>query len=597
MEEDKKHIETRMLFQAALADLEVPPSPEVWAKVEAGLDRGKKKPAGWWWLGIGLLLLLSGSVLYYFQPALFSQSKPSASTSVPSSHSKINPKTGLQSNTLPADSALHIASAQTARAGTGDSPTMSKEKEKAENTGTAYVSSGTETHAVSDSDHVTSITPRKVKSSDPASLVSSASPDKQQVTSRHTSDSSMRQSIQPVNTQPKPSGSFKPQPLDPSSGSAVGESKSIPPDAAKQKTAAIASKENASKAPKKDSTMSTPALVSPIPAKTIADVKPALNNKSVAGMDSVQKKAVDAEVKSVATGSTETKTSSPSASKSKDSLTVVKPLLLSDSVATKKTADSLLTAAPKLGVKNDSAKATTGPLSGFSISGYFSPEFGKNMIQSNKSSFNIGKEIQNPRAAGGVRFGVSFRDKVEVSIACAYSQVNQESQHHAFYFPKTLSKPYVFNSSFGDMAVPAAAMLATFNQLAPVPMFKAQYQYSETLGLLNIPISATLHLNKGRLRTYVSAGINIQYALNQHGTLEVIKENETVREEYNSLDVRKLNYAAGIGLGMGYKISKHIGVFLEPNARLNLLNTTNSSSTVKSTAYFIGGAAGIKISL
>ncbi|HEV7230709.1 MAG TPA: outer membrane beta-barrel protein [Bacteroidia bacterium] len=598
-------METRKLFQEALADLEVQPSPQVWEKVEAALDRGKKKPAGWWWLGAGLLLLLlSGAALWYFLPVSPGLNRHPVSVALSKSDTT-NKAHANTSSTRAADTVINKApEPKTMTVATDSLITPSPVSEQAEITGAPSASFDRRTKTIFSNGVSEPVQNQRSISQAPsyhsASSQTGAPPSLNNPASGKPSDAShTANSSNPVSqkqlisTKQKfagDSGMKSQTSVVKESASNQGKNTARSPDAVNKP---LSPAKTGSTDPKKDSTSSS--LEKALASKAAEEMKATASQKNTAVADSTSKKLSDAGSKPSEQNLPELKASSTP--QSKDSLAgSIKPLK-NDSALIRKAADSLLAATPKLGPKTDSAKAQEASLPAFSISGYFSPEFGKNMIQNNKSNFNVGNENQNPRAAGGVRFGISFRDKVEVSIACAYSQVNQESNSQVFYFPKALSQPFVFNSSFGDMAVPAAAMLSTYSQLAPVTMFKAKYQYSETLGLLNLPISASIHLNKGRFRTYVSAGINIQYAFSQHATLEVIKENETVREEYSSLDVRKLNYAAALGLGAEYSISKHIGVFLEPNARLNLLSTTNNTATVKSSAYFTGCAAGIKVSL
>jgi hypothetical protein len=290
-----------------------------------------------------------------------------------------------------------------------------------------------------------------------------------------------------------------------------------------------------------------------------------------------------------------TYTSTSDLAKSQVAADSAKKVALQDSLFKKQKSDSLAGIQPIVSVMVPyEGKTIDSPaLYAFSIAGYGSPELYMNRIKSYSGPYDVKSEKTNPRLNTGARFGICFKDKLEVSLGCAYSQISQEFHPETLFFPKTISQPKVFNSSLGDMVVPVSTMLSSFNMLAPVPDFKCEYQYSQTVQFLNVPLTARFNFGKGRFKGYVNTGVNIQYAFSQHGTLELLKENETDRLDYNSLDVRKINYAVMLGGGLEFRMVKHLSVFLEPNARLNLLPVTNGT-TVQSSASYIGAAAGIK---
>ncbi|MFI5149074.1 MAG: outer membrane beta-barrel protein [Bacteroidia bacterium] len=219
-----------------------------------------------------------------------------------------------------------------------------------------------------------------------------------------------------------------------------------------------------------------------------------------------------------------------------------------------------------------------------------------NRIKSNSGSQAVNSETPNPRGNGGLKIGICMKDKLEVSIGCSYASFNQEFHAQTIYFPKTISQPFLFNSSLGDMAVAPATMLTSFSPLAPVAYFRFQYQYTQTLQLLNIPLSASYQFRRGKFAALVSGGINFQYLLSQHSVLELLKENEIDRLEYDNLDIRKLNVGVCFGLGASYRISDRITVYLQPSGRLNLLPAA-SHSVVQSSSLFIGLECGVRVGL
>ncbi|HXC04015.1 MAG TPA: outer membrane beta-barrel protein, partial [Bacteroidia bacterium] len=276
----------------------------------------------------------------------------------------------------------------------------------------------------------------------------------------------------------------------------------------------------------------------------------------------------------------------------------VSPVAGADSLKQKNGQDSVLhpnVSPPSKPIPADSAKPSpSDSRTSFFVSGYYSPELYRNSIHSNTGVQAVKNEMTNPRGSGGLHFGICFPDKLEVSMGCSLSMTNQELHSQPISFPKNITQPFVFNSSLGDMAVPASTMLSSFSPLAPVTNFRFNYQYSQNVQYVNIPLSIGYHVPRGRFTASVSAGINIQYLLSQHSTLELLKENERDVLTYDDLDIRKLNYGLCLGLGAEYSIRKRLSVYLSPSCRYNLLSVTNHSA-VQSSALFLGAEGGVRL--
>ncbi len=255
---------------------------------------------------------------------------------------------------------------------------------------------------------------------------------------------------------------------------------------------------------------------------------------------------------------------------------------------------------PSASITHDTSKPEKASPNFFSFSVYGSPELGKNAVSTNNTDFDIKSEKNNLQFAAGLRASFNLGSRVELSISAAYSQASINYQNtQGLYFDRYLSQPYVFSSSYGDMSVPAAIMKQGFSPLAPpsVTMFMMHgYQYSQTIQFLNIPINFRFNITTGKLKTYVAIGMNIQYALGEKAEVDLIKELEIDAIKYNSLNTTKLNYAPTAAIGAEYDFAKHVGVFLEPNARYNLMSSTTNGS-VKSNASFIGCALGLRVNL
>jgi len=253
---------------------------------------------------------------------------------------------------------------------------------------------------------------------------------------------------------------------------------------------------------------------------------------------------------------------------------------------------------PVITQTKDSIKPILPKISIFSISAFAGPEQAGQVIMQNNSAFNVGGETSKLHFIYGLRGSISINKKLEVSLAFSYSSVAVNFPSTQVYFSRYITQPFVFNSSYGDMSVPASTMLQGFSPLAPpaITSFKLNYQYAQTIQFMNVPVCIRLNLGKGKLKPYVTAGANIQYALTANSELDLLKENETDVLNYANINVRKLNIAPTASVGLEYDATRHIGFFLEPNARYNLL-PSSTGSTIKSGSFFVGCLGGLRLNL
>jgi hypothetical protein len=246
----------------------------------------------------------------------------------------------------------------------------------------------------------------------------------------------------------------------------------------------------------------------------------------------------------------------------------------------------------------DSAKPLLSKPSLFSISGFAGPEQEQHTILTNNSVFDVGGESSKLHFIYGLRASIRLNKKFEVSLAFSYSQsgINYTSSSY-LYFNRYLAQPYIFNSSYGDMSVPAATMLMGFSPLAPpsITMFHMNYQYAQTIQFMNVPVCIRFNLGTHKLKPYVTAGVNIQYMLSVKAEVDLLKEVETDVINYTNLNTRRINIAPTVSLGLDYSATKHISFFIEPNIRYNLLSSS-TSSTINSASYFIGCFGGLRVS-
>jgi hypothetical protein len=605
MEEKNNKITTDQLFRQSFAELEQTPSPSVWNKVEKELDQdGRKRPGAWWWFGIGLVLfcVCAGGWL------LWSQTDWQQNQVAKTEQKKESKKTEL-AKPIPASAAEKGTSTDIKKSGEGDHgkdgdalPIAEKENQgKEEQNSVASAGPG-----VTPSSRTGASTPASNSGSETTPGVTSANGKKNNenkaVSSGGNNSNGNHLPVSDVNTSPSKT-------KQPGAKQATTHSETSSQE--------VSAKTNQPEVKQIPSSASTPAI-----SQTASAKKNQQDNKQTPGGLKGTEAAVTAtgnkEQTETGNGNQEKKAeikkddgsvAGKDISPVKDPSVASSPEKSNAGKDAKTAADSIQIAKTKdsLAVKNtppvappaqpDSLKEArkVGALL-ICLSGYGSPELYKNMIQSNSGPFLVKSEKSNPRVFGGLRISLCFPDKLEVSIGCAYSEINQEFQHQPVSFPKSISQPFVFNSSLGDMSVPASTMLSSYSMLAPVTQFHFNYQYSQTVQYLNVPVLARYNMTFGRFTNYISLGVNFQYLTSQHSTLELLKENETDRLEYNDLDIRKLNIGAMFNLGSDFRINKRFSVFLEPNMRYNLEPVTNHT-VVQSSALYIGGACGVRIKL
>ncbi len=250
--------------------------------------------------------------------------------------------------------------------------------------------------------------------------------------------------------------------------------------------------------------------------------------------------------------------------------------------------------------KKDSAIKQNNKLRRFSVSVYGSPEIGENNVTSTNAQFNIQDAKSTVRISAGAKLNIKLSDHFELNIGLSYSQYKQSNKSDSAWLLKDDTLPYVFATSLGNMSIPDSTMIPTgiiFFQ--PRSTFGVSYKYTETVSFINMPINAKYTFGNGKLRPYITAGLNLQYVLSENASLEVIRfysSSQIIDKHftYNSLDITRFNFGPSAGAGLEYILTDRFDIYLEPNARLNMLHFSGSAN---STNYFIGCQAGVRIGL
>lgn len=554
------------LFHDALAEWEAQPSPAIWDKVEAVLEEeDKRRPAIWWWV-MGVLLLLMGSVsAWYFWPR----------QQLPREYFFQGPST---ENTLPPTNDSSFAINYRQHSSIPDSVKQDLQKQADSINSSTVIATINKNTAV------------------PQKLVANTNTSSASLTPVHNTPVGITTSTNTTHPKIIPNNSVatntKSNPLKKDSASTPSRKKTEQPIVA---SIAKPVHSESTAQPSKNTRPETDSIKKPQQSQVIQAVS---TNTTIPSVNTEPKKT------SVKDSVPVTQTANP-VTKKNDSAKVT-----TQTAANKpeqKKVDSLKTDSIAKAAKKDStniAKTGTQPKDSvhplmpphlFSIAIYYAPEIARNDATVNNTMFNIQNTKTNLRYSIGTKFGLSFGTKFELNIGLAYSQYSQSLGPDTVSFSKNITQPFIFNSSLGDMSVPAATMMAGYAPPPWVSRVHYNYQYSQSIQFINIPINARMNFGIGKLKPYATAGINIQYALSTSATLDLLKEaGVTDVLTYSNLNVTKLNIGTSIGIGLEYSITKHLSVFIEPDARLNLLSL---SSSTKSTNYFAGCQGGIKIGL
>lgn len=249
--------------------------------------------------------------------------------------------------------------------------------------------------------------------------------------------------------------------------------------------------------------------------------------------------------------------------------------------------------------KNDSVKKNqTSPRC--SISLYGTPEISQNKVTSTDPNFNIQGAKTNTRFSAGAKFNLKLGKHFELNIGLVYSQYSQSNKLDSAILIKNDTVPYQFVTSMGSMSIPDSSMRPTGTIVFSFfKTFQVYYKYTENVQFINIPINARYSFGKGKFRPYVAAGLNLQYVLAANAYLEVIRDYSTTQIidkhfTYNSLDVTRFNFGPSADAGLEYRLTDRLDVYVEPNARLNILNLSGSANSLN---YFLSCQAGIRIGL
>lgn len=558
-DEDKHNEEMDKLFQGAFAQWEPKPEPAAWDKMEARLNRRRRKRVG---ILISSILLLGIVGTWYFWP-----------------NSRLN-KENIVNDSSSANSAKQLNSNITTTVNSSAVSSVKDSKEPVTNTNTQVQPSTSHTISAEN------------KSNTPSAKVMSSE--------TNTTSSIQANDNRTVLTKKKKNTNYVvvPKSIAMNSGSSTATGSHKKNKTVSEKSNAVnqnvagKSEINVSET-KKDAQQSTttvtnnPSVVSNS-NETDANVADNKNKQSTttlpATKDTTTSIVITAANKAVMESS-DLKQDKKQAEKNSNTEVIKKDSAIQNAYAV---------------AKKDSTVKQNGEQHKLSVSIYGSPEIGENNVTSTNAQFNIQDARSTVRISAGAKLNIKLSDNFELNIGLSYSQYNQSNKVDSAWLVKSDSIPYVFATSLGNMSIPDSSMIPSgiiFFQ--PRSKFGVAYKYTETVSFINMPINAKYTFGNGKLRPYITAGLNLQYVLSEKASLEVIREyssSQIIDQHftYNSLDVTKFNFGPSAGAGLEYILTDRLDIYLEPNARLNMLHF---SSSANSTNYFIGCQAGVRIGL
>ena len=555
MKEFKSDNEFDKLFQDTLKGDSITPSDNVWENIESCLDNESNKPKFIFWLSLFIGIVLIGTISF------LALEKPKTANPT-AENSTINQSTlSADKKTIPVseqNSLTHLPSdTQTNSENTTDTKTetASSNTDKKENltTSTNTTSSEPEINNTKKSvpkNEESKIVKHNVTTTEKLSTIIKAKTAK--------SGNTTKEKLSYANSLDDKSTSTKTENV------AVTTNNTPSPSESK--------KENTSSKPIPKEISSNPKLpyTTLIPSKTSDDKKISDDKSTTSKTPEVNTKEIKKEsVATVASSekttdtktadnktSTENKTESASPSYTNKAIGTATPIEKKDSVIAKDSVKNKADTIPKKNiVKNDAPKLidslVTKPTIPFAVAtvyAFYSPDYFYSKPTSSQNGYDPSIEKQAMRFSAGIKVEYRPVRMIGIQIGCAYSEISQTKDESELRFSKYITAPYSIYSSLGEMQVDASIMKEGLNMLAPVDSFRFKTTYTQSVKFLNVPVNIKLNLLKSRFNVYVDAGLNTQIAIQQHSTLNLIKENFTTTIEYNDIKINHFNYSVLLGL-------------------------------------------------
>ncbi len=210
------------------------------------------------------------------------------------------------------------------------------------------------------------------------------------------------------------------------------------------------------------------------------------------------------------------------------------------------------------------------------------------------ASSNVASEKYPMTYNGNFKFQITPIKILCISAGVGYSNYSMSKPQATFYFDKFLSTDYTFTTTAGNFVVDKNTMVAGFFTIAPVPSFRADYQYNSTIYAINIPVETQVNFINGKnFKIWISAGLNTNYIISQKTHLDLIKENETIPFNYSTVQTNRFNYLLLFGLGCDIRIKKNLFFTAAPLYKRSLSNLSTAGDIVYKPEYF-SAQAGLK---
>jgi len=229
---------------------------------------------------------------------------------------------------------------------------------------------------------------------------------------------------------------------------------------------------------------------------------------------------------------------------------------------------------------------------------YITPNVSNNSFAASNTAYDFLNEKGKLVFSIGASYSFAISNKFAINAGLGYDRLNFSLDNTPLTFGRFITKPYIFHSSIGDMAVAAATMKDGFSPASPTfpTQFKINYNYNYSLLYITIPIEVQYKLIDRKIKISITSGIATQFIIQQNATLNLVKERLTNTITFNSFDLNKTNFAASLGFNFQFPLNNKWCFYFEPTNKF-LLTPLNKSALVSTKFSSFGLTIGAALKL
>lgn len=219
----------------------------------------------------------------------------------------------------------------------------------------------------------------------------------------------------------------------------------------------------------------------------------------------------------------------------------------------------------------------------FIISGHFVPSYSSGSYSSGVNntrgySYNDYQMNGMMNAGGGIQLSVRSNKKLSFQTGIFYSRMGQRTydnnssmQIAAFAIDDQMPR---VTTPLGNIKTKRKAVAYRTAQAIVLNSMSENTEIIEQVfGTIEIPLKIRYRFYDNRLAFSVSGGLNSGIIVNN----KVFLETDNTKEMLGSTeDIRKINFATELGIGVEYPLSKQIKFMIEPGVRYYLQSLSNN---------------------